>query len=103
VGQVTRPGEMQVPPNSSISSAVAIAGGPTDKADLAEVKFIRVGEDGSIEEQEIDISNLTDNYQIQEGDVIVVPKSTRGEIVEFVGDFIIPTNLLIDILRNGFF
>jgi len=34
VGEVNNPGEVQLPPNSSLSSAVAIAGGPTDDAKL---------------------------------------------------------------------
>ena len=32
-------------------------------------------EEGFIENQEVDLSSLTDNFQIQEGDVIFVPKT----------------------------
>ncbi|MBD2312930.1 polysaccharide export protein [Desertifilum sp. FACHB-1129] len=73
VGEVKIPGEKAVPPGSSLSSAIAIAGGPTPDAKLNEVSFIRVQEDGRVEEQRLDLSTLTDNFQIEEGDVIVVP------------------------------
>lgn len=73
VGEVKIPGEKAVPPGSSLSSAIAIAGGPTPDAKLSEVSFIRVQEDGRVEEQRLDLSTLTDNFQIEEGDVILVP------------------------------
>ncbi|NJN49197.1 MAG: polysaccharide export protein [Alkalinema sp. RL_2_19] len=41
VGEVVRPGEVAVPPDGTLSSAIAIAGGPTDKARMKEVTFIR--------------------------------------------------------------
>ncbi len=74
VGEVVNPGEVDVPPNSSISSAVAIAGGPTVDARMSRVQFVRLNDQGVVEQQEIDLRNLTDTYQIQEGDVVMVPK-----------------------------
>ena len=75
VGEVRGPGEVRISPDSSISSAVAAAGGPTDDAELNSVTFVRINEEGFIENQEVDLSSLTDNFQIQEGDVIFVPKT----------------------------
>lgn len=74
VGEVVNPGEVDVPPNSSISSAVAIAGGPTVDARMSEVHFVRLNDQGVIEQEDIDLRNLTDTRQIQEGDVVIVPK-----------------------------
>jgi polysaccharide export outer membrane protein len=78
VGEVKQPGEVQVSPDSSLSSAIAIAGGPTEKANMDKVVFVRLGDDGQIERRELDLKNLTDNYQVQEGDVLMVPKSTAS-------------------------
>ncbi len=100
VGEVTRPGEVQVPPSSSISSAVAIAGGPTDRASLAQVGLIRLREDGSIEEATVDIRNLTDTYQIQDGDVIIVPKTRAYRVLDIAGDLINPLDFLLDFFRG---
>ncbi|NEP12481.1 MAG: polysaccharide export protein [Symploca sp. SIO2C1] len=98
-GEVKRPGEVEVTPESSLSSAVAIAGGPTVDADLEEVRFIRLTEEGVVEEQEVDLSTLTDNYQIQEGDVIFVPRSGRAERLDYAGRFSGPIRALLDLLR----
>lgn len=97
VGEVTRPGEVAVPPNGSISSAVAIAGGPTVDAKLSEVAFIRLREDGQVEKQVIDLRNLTDNYQIQEGDVIVVGKKNTSSILDFAARLLNPLGSLLNL------
>lgn len=97
VGEVTRPGEVQVPPNSSLSSAVAIAGGPTVDARMSEVNFIRLNDQGQIERQEIDLSNLTDTHQVQEGDVIIVPKKSSSSVVDFAGRALSPLGILLRI------
>ncbi|MDJ0701707.1 MAG: polysaccharide biosynthesis/export family protein [Leptolyngbyaceae cyanobacterium MO_188.B28] len=103
VGEVTRPGQVEVPPNSSISSAVAIAGGPTEDAQLKEVALVRMREGGQVEEQVIDLRNLVDEYQIQDGDVVFVPKAGTPALLDgvrrFAGAFISPINLILQILR----
>jgi polysaccharide biosynthesis/export protein len=97
VGEVTAPGEVQVPPNSSISSAVAIAGGPTDDANLRRVGFVRMNEAGQIEQQEIDLRNLSDTNQIQEGDVVIVPKRDSASFVDFAGRLFSPFGFLLNL------
>jgi len=100
VGEVTSPGEVQVPPDSSLSSAVAIAGGPTDDARLSRVAFIRMNEAGRIDRQTLDLQNLTDNYQVQEGDVIIVPKKSSSSVLDFAGRLFSPLGGLLNLL-NG--
>ncbi|MBD0267794.1 MAG: SLBB domain-containing protein [Cyanobacteria bacterium Co-bin8] len=91
VGEVTRPGEVTVQPNSSVSSAVAAAGGPLmDTAQLRNVTLVRLTEDGQIERQAIDLSNLIDDYQIQDGDVVVVPKRGYLGALDAVGRIFSP-------------
>lgn len=94
VGEVKNPGEVQVPPNSSISSAIAIAGGPTDKAQLRKVIFVRLREDGKIDRQVINLRNLTDTNQIQEGDVVMVPKSTGSALLDVASQLSNPLGVL---------
>lgn len=76
---VVRPGEVQVQPNSSVSSAIAAAGGPNMDAELTDVRVVRLRENGQIEEEILDVSSLVDDYQIQDGDVVFVPK--KGYLV----------------------
>ncbi|MEL6468752.1 MAG: polysaccharide biosynthesis/export family protein [Cyanobacteria bacterium J06623_4] len=97
VGEVTNPGEVPVPPNSSLSSAVAIAGGPTEDAKLSEVAFVRMNDGGEIEQEVVDLSNLVDNYQVQDGDVVVVPKSTTTSVLDFAARLLSPLNFLFGI------
>jgi polysaccharide export outer membrane protein len=99
VGEVKKPGEVEVPPNSSISSAVAIAGGPTDKAQLRRVGFVRLGGDGKIERREIDLRNLTDTLQIQDGDVVIVPKSTAASVFDFATPLFSPLGVFFNLFR----
>jgi polysaccharide biosynthesis/export protein len=78
VGEVVRPGEVPVPPDGTLSSAIAIAGGPTNFAKLKEVRFVRRLADGRVQEQRLDLNQLSDQIQIQDGDVVYVPK-TEGD------------------------
>ncbi|NJR39813.1 MAG: polysaccharide export protein [Leptolyngbyaceae cyanobacterium CSU_1_4] len=99
VGEVTQPGEVAVPPNSSVSSAVAIAGGPTQDARLSQVAFVRLNAEGAIERQILDLRNLTDNYQIQDGDVVIVPKRGSSSFIDMAGRVLSPLGLLFGIFR----
>ncbi|MEM6253485.1 MAG: polysaccharide biosynthesis/export family protein [Cyanobacteria bacterium P01_D01_bin.156] len=100
VGEVTRPGEVAVPPNSSLSSAVAIAGGPTDDARLKEVAFVRMDDTtGEVVQEEVDLRNLVDTYQVQDGDVIVVPKTTGGSVLDLAARLVNPLNFLLRVFE----
>jgi polysaccharide export outer membrane protein len=99
VGEVKRPGEVEVPPNSALSSAVAIAGGPTEDAELREVVFIRLSEQGDVETQQVNLSNLNDNFQIQEGDVLMVPKKEVASTMDFISRLVSPFNFLLNVVR----
>lgn len=102
VGEVTRPGEVAVPPNSSLSSAVAIAGGPTDDARLKEVAFVRMDDTtGEVVQEVVDLRNLVDTYQIEDGDVIVVPKTTSGSVLDLAARLVNPLNFLFRIFDNN--
>ena len=95
VGEVTKPGEVLVPPNSSLSSAVAIAGGPTVDARLSRTNFIRLNPEGVVERQEVDLSDLTDSYQVQDGDVIMVPKRSSSSILDGANRLFSPLNFVL--------
>ncbi len=98
VGEVKLPGEVSISPDSSVSGAVAAAGGPTDDAEINSVTFVRINEEGFIENKEIDLSNLTDNFQVQTGDVIFVPKTNVATGLNAAGRAVGPINVLLNIL-----
>lgn len=99
VGQVNNPGEVEVPPNSTLSSAVAIAGGPNGDANLDRVALVRMNEAGRVERQIVNLNNFSDNNQVQNGDVIIVPRSTGAAILDTITPFFSPINFFIDLFQ----
>jgi polysaccharide export outer membrane protein len=100
VGEVTRPGEVQIPPDSSLSSAIANAGGFTKDAKESEVQLVRLNDKGQIDTQRIDLKKLNDNFQVQEGDVLVVPEKGRSSFLRVLGQVLNPFGSLLNIFRS---
>lgn len=100
VGEVTQPGEVQIPPDSTLSDAVATAGGPTGDASLRRAEFIRLNEDGTIDRQRIDLSDLNDDFQIQEGDVVIVPQRRAFRALDIAGRVLSPFGSLLNIINR---
>lgn len=99
VGEVKKPGELEVPPTSSISGAIAIAGGPTDKANLKKVAFVRLAADGRVEKQLLNLKDLADTNQVQDGDVILVPKGGGWNALDIVSPLISPLSFFLNLFR----
>jgi polysaccharide biosynthesis/export protein len=95
VGEVVRPGEVGVPPDGNLSSAITIAGGPTTSARMKEVRFIRRLADGRVEEKKLDLNQLSDQIQIQDGDVIYVPKTAGDQGIDLANRVFNPINLIL--------
>ncbi|MBD1913274.1 MULTISPECIES: polysaccharide biosynthesis/export family protein [unclassified Leptolyngbya] len=102
VGEVVNPGEVAVPPNSSVSSAVAIAGGPTTDAELDDVVFVRMNEQGQVERHDMDLRNLMDDFQVQEGDVVIVPKDENLNFLDVALRALTPFGRAVDIIDSIF-
>jgi polysaccharide export outer membrane protein len=107
IGEVAQPGEVQIPPDGSVSGAIAIAGGhDVETADLGNVTLLRLQENGQVEEQVLDLNNLVDSTPIQDGDVVVVPKrgflNTLDNISRVLSPITAPFNfiLLLDRIFN---
>lgn len=90
VGEVKRPGEVELPPDSTLASAIANAGGPTDKADMGSVRFVRLLPNGAAEERKLNIAKLTEPTQIEDGDVLVVPKADVNRFFDAVSTVLSP-------------
>jgi polysaccharide export outer membrane protein len=80
VGEVNRPGVVEVPPNTPLNQALLAAGGFTNRAARREVELIRLNENGSVSRQELPIDfaqglNETGNPPLRNNDVIVVQRS----------------------------
>ena len=87
LGQVSKPGEYAIPPGAGILEALASAGGPTDRADLAKATVIRE-EKMSGKPDPIEVNLLQafagggdPDVKLQAGDVVFVPAADRRMVI----------------------
>ena len=95
-GEVRTSGEIEVRPSSNLSSAIAIAG-TTDKSQLKRVVLVRLRTDGKVERRELNLQDLADNEQVQEGDVLIVPKNNARNILDIASQIASPLGLLLNL------
>ncbi|MFB2933961.1 polysaccharide biosynthesis/export family protein [Aerosakkonemataceae cyanobacterium BLCC-F154] len=88
VGEVIRPGILQVPPNTSLNQAVLAAGGfsPT-RARTSFVQLLRLNPNGTVTKRNVSINfsrgiNEDGNPILRDNDVIVVNRSFAAEVTD---------------------
>lgn len=107
VGEVNKPGLVEVPPNTPLNQALLAAGGfDNQRAKKSSVELIRLNPNGSVSQRKIEVDlasgiNEENNPSLRENDVIVVNRSgitafsdTVGEALRPVGSVFSVTNLL---------
>ncbi len=105
VGEVVRPGIIEVPPNTPLNQAILAAGGfNTTRARRGEVELIRINPDGSISKQDIDIDFATgidaaENPPLRSSDIVIVNRSTTARASDFLNTLLTPINGAFAILR----
>lgn len=77
VGEVLRPGILDVPPNTPLSQAILAAGGFNNRAYEGAVQLIRLSPDGTVEKREISVNFAEgiaeeNNPTLRNNDIIVV-------------------------------
>ena len=97
-GEVRNPGEILVRPDSTLSSVIAIAG-PTEKSQLSRVVFVRMQETGRVDRQVLNLRELADSEQVQDGDILFVPKNTARDILDIAGQVLSPLGSLLNLLK----
>ncbi|MEN9271005.1 MAG: polysaccharide biosynthesis/export family protein [Thermostichales cyanobacterium HHBFW_bins_127] len=87
VGQVVRPGTVDLPNNSSLNQAVLAAGGITRTGDPNRVELFRLNVNGTVTAQQVSLDytqplNPELNPPLRNADVIVVNRSAISEATE---------------------
>lgn len=82
LGEVARTGEAKVPPQSSLSEALALVGGATPSGRLGRVTLIRRQEDGTIAERTLDLKGYRNSEQVQAGDIIIIAKKPLPRLLD---------------------
>lgn len=97
VGEVNRPGPVEISPTVGVTDAVAAAGGPTDKADQDSILLFRLSPTGQLEQQTFEFGEASE--PLRNGDLIVVEKSTANGILDTVGQLFPVLNPLLFLFR----
>jgi polysaccharide biosynthesis/export protein len=88
VGEVTRPGAVEIPTNSSLNQALLAAGGfDNDRAQKSAVEFIRLNTDGTVDKRLIAVNlssppNDETNPIVRDNDVVVVPRTSSTKVTD---------------------
>lgn len=89
-GQFGRPGKFELRGDTTLTEAVAIAGGFTEKAKHSEVVLYRRGPLGWTAAQRLNVkqmlakTDLAEDPHLRPGDMIYVPQSTFSKIKQFI-------------------
>ena len=91
LGQIDRPGFIDVPNGITLQGALWMAGGPSNDADLSDVQIQRVGPNG-IELLSVDLERFlfegrtSDLVHMQDGDLIVVKGTPDADKIKVFGE-----------------
>jgi polysaccharide biosynthesis/export protein len=89
-GQVERPGKYELRSDLTITEAVALAGGFTEKSKHSQVVLFRPAPQGGYEAKLINIKkllkdrNLSEDIEVQPGDLVYVPQNALSKIRPFL-------------------
>lgn len=95
VGEVVRPGLLDVPPNTPLNQAILSAGGFKDDRANQNVQLLRLNPDGTVSRQDIAADfaqgiNTQSNPILQNQDIIVVSRNTSANILDVLASFLNP-------------
>lgn len=105
VGEVERPGRVQVAPNTPLNQAILAAGGfDQQRADESEIILVRLNDNGTVTEREIPIDfkqgiNEETNPVLREDDIIVVERSRLTRTSENINNIASPFNGILNVIR----
>ncbi|MCV3216816.1 SLBB domain-containing protein [Plectonema radiosum NIES-515] len=108
VGEVKKPGPVDIKPNSSLNQALLAAGGFNDaRASSSAVDLVRLNPDGSVSKRKVKINlaagiNPQTNPILRNNDVVVVYRSGAAKASDTIGTVINPFAGVLGIFRSLF-
>jgi polysaccharide export outer membrane protein len=104
VGEVAKPGLVQLPPNTTLNQALLAAGGFNARAKKREVSFLRLNSNGTVDRRDIAINfnqgiNEQSNPPLRNNDTIVVGKSGLAGIGDTLGTVFAPLSGFLGIFN----
>jgi polysaccharide export outer membrane protein len=103
VGEVVKPGSVEVPPNTPLNQALLAAGGFNNRARKGKVELIRLNPNGTVSKRGVEVDfkegiNDKTNPTLRPNDVIVVGKSGFASVSDTVGDVLNPLGKILPLL-----
>jgi polysaccharide biosynthesis/export protein len=104
VGEVVRPGTLELPPNTPLNQAILASGGFNTRAARGSVTLVRLNVDGTVTQREIDtdfeqgISDDT-NPTLRSGDTVLVGRSGLASFTDTLGSVLSPINGVFSLFR----
>lgn len=108
VGEVKRPGQVEIQPNSTLNQAVLAAGGFNDaRSSSSAVDLIRLNPDGSVTKRKVKMDfkagiNEDTNPILRNNDVVVVYRSGAAKAGDTIGTIFNPIGAVLGIIRTIF-
>ncbi|WP_066379641.1 MULTISPECIES: polysaccharide biosynthesis/export family protein [unclassified Anabaena] len=105
VGEVKRPGAVELQPNSSLNQALLAAGGFNDaRARTGTVELVRLNPNGSVTKREVKVNlsqgiNEQTNPILRNNDVIIVNRSTLARTGDSLNIVAGPLGIIVNLLR----
>lgn len=105
VGEVKKPGTVDIPPNTPLNQAILAAGGfDNNRASKTSVELIRLNPNGTVSKREIPVDlaqgiNEENNPTLRANDVIVVNRSSLASTTDTLGTILSPLGGIFSIFR----
>jgi len=103
VGEVKRPGTLEVSPNTPLIQALLAAGGFNDDASRGSVELVRLNPDGTVSQRriEVDLAQglVEENPPLKPNDTILVARSGAGNFRAIMRGLISPVTGVFSIFR----
>lgn len=104
VGEVEKPGALQMAPNTPVLQALLAAGGFNSRAKRGAVTLLRLNTDGTVSKQDISVDygkgiNASNNPVLQNGDTIVAARSGISSFNEGLGTVLNPFGSILNLIR----
>ena len=96
-GEVQKAGQVEIAPSSTVSIAIAAAGGPTRYAKSNDIVLYRNLPDGRVEAQKFSFGK--ESIALRDGDVIVVGERGSSKVLDFLGRLMNPIAPLLQFIR----
>lgn len=105
VGEVARPGTLDLPANTTLNQAILATGGLVpNRANPNSVELVRINPNGTLDRRSLPVKvaqgiNETTNPPLRDQDIIVVKRSGLAEFTDFFSILTRPASPVLDIFR----